>query len=158
MPVVDIGHGADGDGAASANPATTANPTGEAPTEPKEMMLKGIGWAERIRNLKSETHALREKRQKVAQELKAAQRKNRRLKERARCLSEEDMLQILVMKKAKSTSSATGSSSSAAGSASSGPGGEMASSTGRPRVGSPDGGRVMGDEGEDYLAREPGTD
>ena len=43
-------------------------------------------------------------RQKLAKELKAAQRKNKRLKERARMLSEEDMVQILVMKRGKTAS------------------------------------------------------
>ena len=61
-------------------------------------------WALRIHKLKDETLRLRTQRQQVAKKLKAAQRKNRRLKDRARCLSEEDMLQILMMKRAKTKS------------------------------------------------------
>ena len=75
------------------------------------------GWAARITGLKKQTQELREERQRVAKELKAAQRKNKRLKERARCLSEEDMVQILVMKRTMRNAVA---SSDAASSASSG--------------------------------------
>ena len=64
------------------------------------------GWCDRIASLKKQTQNLREQRQKLAKELKAAQRKNKRLKERARCLSEEDMVQILVMKRQKMAESA----------------------------------------------------
>ena len=96
--------------------------------------LSSAGWAERIVGLKKQTQELRQQRQSVAKELKAAQRKNKRLKERARCLSEEDMVNILVMKRQKtmvvngasdptateagagsSSSSSTGSAPTAAG-------------------------------------------
>ena len=58
-------------------------------------------WAGKIAELKKNTAEARLYRQKLAKELKAAQRKNKRLKERARMLSEEDMVQILVMKRGK---------------------------------------------------------
>ena len=80
-------------------------------------------WQERVQDLKTQTQRLREDRQRVAKDLKAAQRKNRRLKERARCLSEDDMMSILLMKRMKPTaatsntkaasSSSTGDSSDA---------------------------------------------
>ena len=79
--------------------------------------LSQTGWEGRIQELKNTNMALRVHRQKVAKELKAAQRKNKRLKERARFLSEEDMVQILVMKRQKTTG--TGSSASSAASSSS---------------------------------------
>ena len=73
--------------------------------------LSSGSWPDRITELKKQTLELRATRQKVAKELKAAQRKNKRLKERARSLSEEDMLQILVMKRARGTD--TGASDAA---------------------------------------------
>ena len=86
--------------------------------------LSSGSWPNRISELKKQTLELRATRQKVAKELKAAQRKNKRLKERARSLSEEDMLQILVMKRSRGTD--TGSSD-AAGSSTPGSTGSAAS-------------------------------
>ena len=45
---------------------------------------------------------MRDTKKKLAKDLKAAQRKTRRLKERARHLSEEDMMNILLMKRSRS--------------------------------------------------------
>ena len=59
---------------------------------------------------------MREGRQKTCKELKTAMRKNKRLKERARHLSEEDMVQILVMKRNKSESASASTSCSEASS------------------------------------------
>ena len=125
MPVIDASAGSSD---APPNTGTeTSSGNGNAPPEmnPHRILLDmaTTGWADRITKLKTEAKELREHRQKVAKELKAAQRKNRNLKERARCLSEEDMLQILVMKRSKTTvsepenaseSTASGSGSSAA--------------------------------------------
>lgn len=86
--------------------------------------LSSGGWPARISDLKKQTVELRETRQRVAKDLKAAQRKNKRLKERARSLSEEDMLQILVMKRTRVTVAGT---SDGAGSSGSGSGGSAAS-------------------------------
>lgn len=80
--------------------------------------LSQTGWEGRIQELKLASNALRQHRQKVAKDLKSAQRKNKRLKERARCLSEEDMIQILVMKRGKSAATASSSASDAASSSS----------------------------------------
>ena len=115
MPVVDAstsGAGASaGHAGAEATGASAAVP--EAPAN--GLTLASEGWAARIQELKKQTSQLREDRQRVAKELKAAQRKNRRLKERARCLSEEDMLQILVMKRAKSAENASNPDAGVAG-------------------------------------------
>ena len=74
------------------------------------------GWAEKIAELKKTTMEARAHRQKLAKELKAAQRKSKRLKERARFLSEEDMVQILVMKRAKTAAAKEEVASSASSS------------------------------------------
>ena len=73
-------------------------------------------WADKIAQLKKNTVEARVHRQKLAKELKAAQRKNKRLKERARFLSEEDMVQILVMKRAKTAATKEEAESSASSS------------------------------------------
>jgi predicted phage gp36 major capsid-like protein len=62
--------------------------------------------ATRIQQLRKGQSKLREERQKIGKELKAALRKSERLKERARQLSEDDMMQILVMKRAKHAANA----------------------------------------------------
>ena len=78
-----------------------------------------LSWPEKIAQLKKSTEEARSHRQKLAKELKSAQRKNKRLKERARFLSEEDMVQILVLKRQKTAAakeeSASSSSSSSKG-------------------------------------------
>ena len=78
---------------------------GHAAAEKTAMPLTDLdsaptGWADKIAELKKNTLEARAHRQKLAKDLKAAQRKSKRLKERARFLSEEDMVQIL-MKRAK---------------------------------------------------------
>ena len=80
--------------------------------------LEHGGWAGRIASLKKQTKQLRDKRQRVAKHLKAAQRKNRRLKERALCLSENGIMSIVMMKRSKSGAEqigTTGGSSSSNG-------------------------------------------
>ena len=79
----------------------------------------GTGWAQRIKILKTEQQQLRSQRQKVTKDLKAAQRKNKRLKERARFLSEDDMVQILVMKRTKDAGNETAAVVASTGGASS---------------------------------------
>ena len=124
MPVVDA---VIGEGAASAashiEPAAGAGIAPPPPSVSSVMLdLSTCGWPSRISDLKKQTLELRERRQKVAKELKAAKRKNKTLKDRARCLSEDDMLQILMMKRARSTvgESSDGAGSSSSGSAASG--------------------------------------
>ena len=48
---------------------------------------------------------MRDTKKNLAKDLKAAQRKTRRLKERARHLSEEDMMNILLMKRSRNQDS-----------------------------------------------------
>ena len=124
MPVLDAIAGSSA--AAAHNNTETSTGTGIAVPETSNTVtvdLSSAGWAGRIAGLKNQTKELREQRQRVAKELKAAQRKNKRLKERARCLSEEDMVHILVMKRTKSSangSSEGGGSSTSGGASSSG--------------------------------------
>ena len=109
MPVVDASAPVAGasSGVVGGAPTGEGTAVAEAPPNIVTDELASMGWAARIQGLKKQTTQLREQRQRVAKELKAAQRKNRRLKERARCLSEEDMLQILVMKRARTADNAS---------------------------------------------------
>ena len=77
---------------------------GKNAVDAMELDTTPTAWADKIVELKKNTAEARKYRQKLAKELKAAQRKNKRLKERARLLSEEDMVQILVMKRGKTAS------------------------------------------------------
>ena len=140
MPVVDAVAGASC--AAPHTRSDSAPGTGAVvPAAPADAVMVDVsagGWAARISGLKRQTQELREERQRVAKELKAAQRKNKRLKERARCLFEEDMVQILVMKRtmrsaATSSEAAASSSSGAAIPAASTPDGHSS----RPDMGAP---------------------
>ena len=70
-----------------------------------------VNWKDRISTLHTEAKQLRAQRNRVSKDLKSAMRKNRRIMERAKGLSEVDIVQILVMKRAK-TASALGATSS----------------------------------------------
>ena len=54
--------------------------------------------AQKIENLKKQQAEQRQERQKLAQELKNAQRKRRRLKERARGLSDADLATVIALR------------------------------------------------------------
>ena len=101
--------------------AASAGSAGSKKTglEMTELEPTCLSWPEKIAQLKKSTEEARSHRQKLAKELKSAQRKNKRLKERARFLSEEDMVQILVLKRQKTAAakeeSASSSSSSSKG-------------------------------------------
>ena len=69
------------------------------------MSSKVQNWAKRIQYLKKQQDQVRDTKKKLAKDLKAAQRKTRRLKERARHLSEEDMMNILLMKRSRNQDS-----------------------------------------------------
>ena len=73
----------------------------KASVDLREQETTPTAWADKIAELKKSTLEARLHRQRLAKDLKSAQRKNKRLKERARMLSEEDMVQILVMKRGK---------------------------------------------------------
>ena len=74
-----------------------------------------------IDSLKTEQHRVREERKRLAKELKNAQRRKRRLKGKARQLSNDDLLAVLLMREetaaaagaSRATSSATESSTEA---------------------------------------------
>lgn len=136
MPVVDASDAVRGtkragkvarDDAASGGSCTTS----EAASL-EEPALTGGNWDQRIKALKMEANQIRDDRRKVMRQLKAAQRKNKRLKERARTLSEEDMIHILSMRRNRSASADDRASGSASGSASSGAAPASASSEGVP--------------------------
>ena len=63
-----------------------------------------VNWKDRISTLHTEAKKLREQRNRVSTDLKSAMRKNKRIMERAKGLSEVDIVQILVMKRAKTAS------------------------------------------------------
>ena len=92
----------------------------KASVDLREQETTPTAWAEKIAELKKSTAEARLHRQRLAKDLKSAQRKNKRLKERARMLSEEDMVQILVMKRGKTAGDKEGVASSASSSSKSG--------------------------------------
>ena len=117
MPIVDVVGRADSSrpGPASATVASSSSATSEQAavltgTEPAQDM------ASRIQQLRGSQMRLREQKHKISKELKAAIRKSKRLKERARHLSEEDMLHILVMKRSKQATTAGPDTSAASSS------------------------------------------
>ena len=138
MPVVNIGSNDPPNGGPPTSTSQgTADSNAKQTSDEMTVDLSQTGWEGRIQELKSASLALRQHRQKVAKDLKAAQRKNKRLKERARCLSEEDMIQILVMKRGKSGGASSSASSAASGSStalSSGSGSSMPSGSCGPAV------------------------
>ena len=115
MPVLDTA--ADGESPrtpskTSPDPDTTStgssNPSG--PVNLPEGTAQ-VNWKDRISTLHTEAKKLREQRNRVSKDLKSAMRKNKRIMERAKGLPEVDIVQILVMKRAK-TASALGATSS----------------------------------------------
>ena len=102
MPIVDVAGVAD-----RGEPEHASAPVASASSASSEQAAVLMGhaaatdMATRIQQLRKGQNKLREERQKIGKELKKAPRKSKRLKERARQLSEDDLVQILVMKRAK---------------------------------------------------------
>lgn len=69
--------------------------------------------AERIAKLKAEQAALIDQKKKTSKDLKNAERKRRRLKQKARTLSDDDLVQLLQMRATAPTESSCEASSSA---------------------------------------------
>ena len=115
MPVIDTA--ADGESSrtpskTSPDPDTTS--TGSSNLSGPVTVPEGteqVNWKGRISTLHPEAKKLREQRKKVSKDLKSAMRKNKRIMERAKGLSEADIVQTLVMKRAKAAS-ALGATSS----------------------------------------------
>ena len=130
MPIVDAAQGSQSqksrrpseDGEASSSGAASSSQNGVAVAG----QLNGGNWQQRIKALKDEAKTMRDERKTVMKRLKAAQRKNKRLRDRARILSEEDMLHILSMRRDRAASMAE--SASAASSSSGVPSSAVASS------------------------------
>ena len=96
----------------SPDPETTSTGSSNSsdPVNLPEGMTQ-VNWKDRISTLHTEAKHLRAQRNRVSKDLKSAMRKNKRIMERAKGLSEVDIVQILVMKRAK-TASAIGATSS----------------------------------------------
>ena len=84
-----------------------------------------------IDSLREEQQRVRDERKRLAKELKNAQRRKKRLKGRARALSNEDLLAVLLMREERAAASASGSaaSSGAGSSTDPAPGGAGAGSS-----------------------------
>ena len=122
----------------------------KASVDLREQETTPTAWADKIAELKKSTLEARLHRQRLAKDLKSAQRKNKRLKERARMLSEEDMVQILVMKRAKTTSANEEAESSTSSSSKSDTGDSS------PKTGPADGKQAR--EEEDAAGMQDGAD
>lgn len=126
MPVFDVATGVASDVPNASS--TSVEGSSSASGQQSSISLDTEGttdWSMRIHDLREDQRKLRFERSRIAKELKAACRKNKRLKERARHLSEDDMMQILLMKQRKPSEPASASSSGTSSSA-----GSSSSSTG----------------------------
>ena len=98
-----------------------------------QLQLPGTGRANlaslnsAIGDLKGEQQRLKNDRKRLAKELKNAQRRKRRLKGKARQLSNEDLLAVLLMRE-----EGAAAASSNAGSSTDGPGTAASADDGRP--------------------------
>ena len=92
---------------ASASATGTASTAAAAPGTPKGTLL------DEIEKMRSESNALRTQRLKVRKDLKNAERKRRRLKDKARTLSDEDLRQVMAMRERMPPKAAQAASSSA---------------------------------------------
>ena len=123
MPIVDV---VDNSARGSNEQAGTTASSGAAAAEEAGKTLMTVAaardWSSRIQELKKQQEDMKASKQALAKELKASKRKWRRLKERARCLSEDDMVNILMMKRAKSGDAMSPRGQSTGGSQSSGSG------------------------------------
>ena len=81
---------------AAANAAGAVDKPGEKAAAPDSL-------AARIAKLKAEQAALMEQKKRTSKDLKNAERKRRRLKQKARTLSDDDLVQLLQMRTAAPT-------------------------------------------------------
>jgi len=104
MPVIDTGSDVFAAGAetAAAVAPTLAGSSGMSAPSMAEMVanLTPDNCAEKITDLKRKALEMRKERRDVAKQLKNVQKKQRRLKEKARQLTDEDLLSVIMMRRA----------------------------------------------------------
>ena len=108
MPIVDVvpeGSPKGGKTSSASSPSSSSPPSEQAAI-PTDEVTKG--WVGRVAELRAQQAELKAAKSKLSKDLKAALRKTKRLKDRARHLTEDDMLQILVMKRGKTSEDASG--------------------------------------------------
>ena len=77
------------------------------------MLAKDWGLLQQIQKLKAEQKAARERRKVVNKEIKNAERRQRRLKTRARQLTNDDLLEVVMLRGDARASTAQSSSAAA---------------------------------------------
>ena len=121
MPLIDAspGQSDNGDTTREASAAPPQSHGSRTENAPHQDLTQLESWDDKVKHLRSEATKMRDDRRKVMRSLKNSMAKAKRLRDKARTLSEEDMLQILKMRRA---SSSTDSSSPGSAAASSGSG------------------------------------
>ena len=96
-------------------------PRGRAPMEKVDTVLETDTLAANIKDLRGQQEEARALRQRIAKEVRNTNRKQSRLRKRARLMTDDDLLQVLMMRKTqredldKKAAQAPSSSSNACG-------------------------------------------
>ena len=134
MPLIDAS--SEAADSVVATPQGTSSPSQGDPRPTQSIddaaLSNVLPWDDKIRDLRLEASRMRTERKAVMRQLKNTKQKARRLKSKAKTLSEQDMLQILKMKR---TASAAETPASPRASASSGSAGNSPASSGSSEAG-----------------------
>ena len=102
MPIVDVASGSARDLPASSGAASSGDPTGSASNSANlEAFLSGENPVTELKDLKAKAALLRKEKQELARTLRNAQRKHKRLKEKAKQLSDQDLLSVMLLRRDK---------------------------------------------------------
>ena len=138
MPILDVSPST-GDNAAGQQEAGGAAAAGDGASSQHrgvyDVAENVQSWDDKIRELRAEAQRIRDDRRKVMRTLKCSQAKAKRLREKARTLSESDMLQILKMKRPLPASNSAASTDTTPAASSSGGAGVASSSSSSSSLG-----------------------
>ena len=102
MPVVDVASESARGLPASSGAASSGDPTGSASNASNlEALLIGENPVTELKDLKQKATLLRKEKQELARKLRNAQRKHKRLKEKAKQLSDQDLLSVMLLRRDK---------------------------------------------------------
>ena len=102
MPVVDVASGPPRGPFASTSASSSGDRTGSATDSANlEALLIGENPVTELKDLKQKAALLRKEKQELARKLRNAQRKHKRLKEKAKQLSDQDLLSVMLLRREK---------------------------------------------------------
>ena len=102
MPVVDVASESARGLPASSGAASSGDPTGSASNASNlEALLIGENPVTELKDLKQKATLLRKEKSELARKLRNAQRKHKRLKEKAKQLSDQDLLSVMLLRRDK---------------------------------------------------------